>query len=168
MSKTPETDRLLTQIYDRDGSVGPHNAPELLIVKLRELEIELAETNRIAFVARNEIARLTGQTNYACECGGTKLAEAERDSHAKFLDDIGRLFGTAALTREDGSVSDTPIFRKLPDLVAAAVADSRRWNAIVSLGLLKDPTNEFGRTVAEVNATVDAEIAKLEKEEHHG
>lgn len=166
MSKTPETDKLLTQIYDRDGSVGPHNTPELLIVKLRELEIELAETNRLAFVARNEIARLTGQTSYICSCGGTRLAEAERDSHAKFLDDIGRLFGTAALTREDASVSDTPIFRKLPDLVAAAVADSRRWNAIIGFGIKNDPFAPC-KTLEEVNAVVDSELAKREKENHH-
>lgn len=46
MSDTPETDALLAEIFDRDGSLGPHNAPEKLIAKIRKLERERDEARK--------------------------------------------------------------------------------------------------------------------------
>lgn len=43
MSDTPRTDALLTTIIDRDGAVGPRNAPEEWVTLSRELERENAK-----------------------------------------------------------------------------------------------------------------------------
>ena len=45
MSDTPRTAKILTDIFDRDGSLGPHNASENLVNLSCQLERELNAAN---------------------------------------------------------------------------------------------------------------------------
>jgi hypothetical protein len=77
------------------------------------------------------IARLTAERANWEECAAQMSRNA--DYYRGLLEQIAPTFGAAAYTADDGSVYDSPLCLKIPELVTGLAADRDRLAALVGL-----------------------------------